>query len=205
MIDIVWIIPVTIAVNTACVAAGLAAAKSYGMDVCLQRTAAPALLLVGTGLECLAVGRQDGFATQALLIAAFGAVVSAAALDAACGYVFDTVTFPCLLAMAAIATAAHALLPFLLGAGACAGCLAALYVLSRGRGLGLGDVKLACCIGGAIGVRYSVEALGVAFVLGGAYASYLLVTKRARRGDEMRFAPYMAAGMLAVVLHGAAV
>jgi len=202
MIEALWIVPLAIAVNAACVAAGLAAAKSCNVDVCLQRTAAPALLLVGTALECFAVGRQDGLATQALLIAAFGAVVSAAALDAACGYVFDAVTFPCLLVMAAIAAATHTLLPFALGAGACAGCLAALYVLTRGRGLGLGDVKLACCIGGAIGVRYSVEALGVAFVLGGAYAAYLLVTKRASRGDEMRFAPYMAAGMLAVILHG---
>lgn len=80
--------------------------------------------------------------------------------------------------------------------------MCALYALTHGRGLGLGDAKLACCIGAATGAANGLESLGTAFVLGGTYAAYLLASKRARRKDELRFAPYLAAGLAAVALHG---
>lgn len=80
--------------------------------------------------------------------------------------------------------------------------MCALYALTHGRGLGLGDAKLACCIGAATGAANGLESLGTAFVLGGTYAAYLLASKRACRKDELRFAPYLAAGLAAVALHG---
>lgn len=82
------------------------------------------------------------------------------------------------------------------GAYAVGGALLALHLLTGGRGLGLGDVKLGTAIGIGLGPAAGLVALGAAFVLGGAYASSLLLTRRARRGDAIRFGPFLAAGTL---------
>jgi prepilin signal peptidase PulO-like enzyme (type II secretory pathway) len=179
------------------------AAKHYRIPLALYRVTPMCILCAGTIAECAAVSLYGGAATKAMLITALSAAVTAAACDAVCGYVFDSVTIPCLAMMILIAAASHAVVPFAAGAAAGGGCLGLLYLATLGRGLGLGDVKFACCIGGTLGALGALEALGVAFVLGGAYASIALLGKYARRGDEMRFAPYLAAGFFTVVFHGA--
>jgi leader peptidase (prepilin peptidase)/N-methyltransferase len=70
-----------------------------------------------------------------------------------------------------------------------------------GRGLGLGDAKLACCIGAALGPSDGLASLGIAFVLGGAYAGFLLVSRRGRRSDAVPFAPYLAFGTVLMSLY----
>jgi len=75
-----------------------------------------------------------------------------------------------------------------------AGVPALLYLASRGRGIGLGDVKLALCIGAGLGIRGGLLSFAVAFIVGGAAATILLIFGKARRGDEIRFAPFIAAG-----------
>jgi prepilin signal peptidase PulO-like enzyme (type II secretory pathway) len=187
--------------NCGYVLAARAAAEWYGIALPMQNAAYSALLAVGTAAEVAAVVRAEP-AAPVMLLPAFGAVVVGAACDAACGYVFDALTLPSLAILCALALASHTFAPFALGVAASGGSLAALHALTRGRGLGLGDVKLACCIGGALGTLAGIEALGIAFILGGLYASILLLTKRAERGQELRFAPYMAAGMAIVMLHG---
>jgi leader peptidase (prepilin peptidase)/N-methyltransferase len=182
------------------VLAAFAAAARYDISFTLRSRWAVALLAAGTLVEVAAL--QSDPALQLMLIVTFGAVIVGAASDAACGYVFDALTLPCLLIVCAMSLLAGAFAPFALGAAACGGSLVLLYLLTRRRGLGLGDVKLACCIGGACGALGGIEALGIAFVLGGTYAFVLLATKRAQRGKELRFAPYMAAGMAIVVMHG---
>ncbi|HET9097477.1 MAG TPA: prepilin peptidase, partial [Candidatus Baltobacteraceae bacterium] len=138
-----------------------------------------------------------------MLLVAFGAVITGAACDAACGYVFDSITLPCLALLLLISIVSQTLAAFSIGVLACGGALMILYTVTRGRGLGLGDVKLACCIGAAAGAVGGVEALGIAFVFGGAYGAFLLGTGRAQRGAELRFAPYLAAGTALIALHGA--
>ncbi|MDQ6943875.1 MAG: prepilin peptidase, partial [Candidatus Eremiobacteraeota bacterium] len=91
------------------------------------------------------------------------------------------------------------------GAYAVGGSLLTLHVLTRGRGLGLGDVKLGTAIGAGFGPAAGLVALGAAFVLGGAFASWLLLTGRARRGDAIRFGPFLAAGTVAAAFFPAAV
>ena len=64
-------------------------------------------------------------------------------------------------------------------------------------------MKLGTAIGIGFGPVAGLVALGAAFVLGGAYASWLLATRRARRGDAIRFGPFLAAGtFLAALLPG---
>jgi prepilin signal peptidase PulO-like enzyme (type II secretory pathway) len=116
--------------------------------------------------------------------------------------VFDAITLPCLALAIVISLVNHTAGQVTGGALAAGGSLFALYAITRGRGLGLGDVKLACCIGAGAGALGGLEALGLAFVFGGAYAALLLITKRAQFGAELRFAPYLAAGMALVIVHG---
>lgn len=187
-----------IAVNGTYAAAGTVAAARYGMPVTVLRGAGLLLLLAGTALECSIVSFGSGVLASAF-IPAFGAVVTGAAFDAACGYVFDAVTAPALALIALAAIAGESSAGTLMGAAAAGSALGMLYAITRGRGLGLGDVKLAACLGAGTGVSGGLEALGVAFVAGGAYAAFLLLTKRASRGDEMRFAPFMAGGMAVVM------
>ena len=203
MMHVALLASLAVFINALCALAGIGAAKRYGIALSLQCRSASTVLLVGTAAECVAVSLQSTIGSAGMLILAFGAVIAGAACDAECGYVFDVTTIPCVGAMSILALLAGIFPVFALGAGAAGGSLFVLYAITRGKGLGLGDVKLACCIGGAAGAAGGLEALGIAFVLGGGYASYLLLTKRGRRGDELRFAPYLAAGMTLAVLHGA--
>lgn len=202
MMDITVVTCLAFFVNALYALAAISSASRFGIELSLLRCRAGLVVLAGTLAQCVAVSRQSNLGSAGLLIVAFGAVIIGAACDAECGYVFDIVTLPCLGAMSVLALVTGSVRAFAVGAAVAGGALLVLYALTRGRGLGLGDVKLACCIGGAVGAAGGLEALGVAFVLGGAYASYLLFTKRGRRGDELRFAPYLAAGMVAVVLYG---
>lgn len=196
------LICLVVCVNSAYAAAGLAAAKRNGIELTLIKGIGLAVTIAGTAIELAAAGIHAGVELP-MLIVAFGAVVIGAACDAACGYVFDAITLPCLLGLLTLAALWHTLPAFALGVAVCGGFLALLYAITWGRGLGLGDVKLACCIGGAAGAANGLQALGIAFVLGAVYAVYLLASKRARIGAEVRFAPYLAAGTAIIVLHGA--
>lgn len=193
---------IVLAVNCGYAAAGIAAASRCGIVLGFKHGAGPAVFAGGTVVECAAVIAHDGI-SQIILLIAFGAVITGAACDAACGYVFDSITLPCLALLLLVSIVSQTLAVFSIGVVACGGALMMLYALTRGRGLGLGDVKLACCIGAATGALGGVEALGIAFVLGGAYAAFLLVTGRAQWGAELRFAPYLAAGTALIALHGA--
>ena len=74
-----------------------------------------------------------------------------------------------------------------------AGC----WALTRGRGMGLGDVALAPVLGlalGGLGVGSALVGLGAGFVLGGLVAGVLLATGRVARGDRVPHGPFMLVG-----------
>lgn len=52
----------------------------------------------------------------------------------------------------------------------------------------------------ALGVASGFAAIGLAFVFGGAYGIWLLVTRRAGAGASIRFGPFIAAGTFAALL-----
>ena len=131
---------------------------------------------------------------------ALSGTLAAAVVDARTGLIPDAVTRTT--AFAALGCAvANGVAPLACGgAYAVGGALLALHLLTGGRGLGLGDVKLGTAIGAGFGPGAGIVALGAAFVLGGTYASWLLITGRARRGDSIRFGPFLAAGAAAAAL-----
>ncbi|HEY8314823.1 MAG TPA: A24 family peptidase [Candidatus Baltobacteraceae bacterium] len=159
-----------------------------------------AIALAVAGSAFFANGRAGW--THAAAICVLCACAVCAVTDAQAGYVFDAITYPSLAAALACSMLAGTFEAALLGVLCAGGPLLALYAISRGRGLGLGDVKLAACIGAAFGATSAAIAIGAAFVLGGAWGAWLLLSRRASRGTPIRFAPYIFAGMLLALLHG---
>jgi len=146
------------------------------------------------GAACGMLARHGNGAAAAVALAC--AVVSART-DAQCGYIFDVVTLPSAIAVVCIALVEGNLSTALFGASVAGGSLALLHVFSGGRGMGLGDVKLALVLGGAFGPLVGLLALAVAFVVGALTAIALLFTRRVHRGDSVRFGPFLAAGAIA--------
>lgn len=137
---------------------------------------------------------RSGYAdAYAVLMGSIGVSV---VTDWAAGYVLDVVTLPCCaFSIVAAAHTAH-FMDSLIGAAAVSGALLFLYVVTRGQGLGLGDVKLAAASGILLGAGAGLISLGVSFIFGGCVAVSLILCRRARRNAAVPFAPYIAAGTL---------
>jgi len=133
-------------------------------------------------------------------IAALIGTLVGAIVDARTGYIPDAVSRATALTAAGLAATCGGAVHACGGAFAVGGALMLLHLITRGRGLGLGDVKLGTAIGAGLGLWAGVVALGAAFIAGGVYASWLLATRRARRGDTIRFGPFLAAGTFAAML-----
>jgi prepilin signal peptidase PulO-like enzyme (type II secretory pathway) len=77
-----------------------------------------------------------------------------------------------------------------------------LYLLTRGRGMGFGDVKFAFIMGYGLGMVGGVIALYLAFVTGAVVGSILLLTKNRRLGQHIAFGPFLVLGFLTMLFYG---
>jgi leader peptidase (prepilin peptidase)/N-methyltransferase len=129
------------------------------------------------------------------------AIVSVAAVvDARTGLIFDPLTLA-LSGFALLAAGVQGTLDdALIGGAVTGGALFALFVATAGRGMGLGDVKLAAGIGAGFGLARGSTALGLAFTIGGAYGAWLLARRKAAPGSAIRFGPFIAAGTYLALL-----
>lgn len=83
--------------------------------------------------------------------------------------------------------------------------LGGLWVATRGRGMGLGDVKLAPVLGavlGWIGVGIAIFGLVLAFAIGAAVGLIALASRHRQWSSRMAFGPYLLTGALLGVLVG---
>jgi leader peptidase (prepilin peptidase)/N-methyltransferase len=153
-------------------------------------------VLTACGLGAFAAVAPPHALAPAVLL---GGLSTAAICDGRTGLIFAPLTT----AIAGATLAAAALDGHIAGAGIGAvslgATLFALHVLTAGRGIGFGDVRLGVGLGAGLGAYPGFVALGWAFVFGGVVATLLLLTRRIGRGGTLRFAPYMAAGALAVL------
>ena len=174
-------------------------AASYGLPLSPWRFSA--VLPTGIALTIVVISACRGSGSPAKSIVLICAAI-AAATDLQTGYVFDRVlAWSCTALVVASALSgdiAHALV----GAVAGAGLLALPWLCTRGRALGLGDVKLAGVLGFGLGVPSVFSALWFAAVSGGAVAAILLVLRRANGKTEIRFAPFLALGLGYAILEG---
>lgn len=81
-----------------------------------------------------------------------------------------------------------------LGAAAAAVLLWLIVICSRGRLMGDGDPVVGFLLGAALGWPGVLVAIGAAFMVGGVYASILLILRRARRDTAIPFVPFLAIG-----------
>ncbi len=77
-----------------------------------------------------------------------------------------------------------------------------LHLVTRGRGMGLGDVKLALFIGTVIGLTNAIVWLFVSFFVGGVFGAILIVLKKANLKQKLPFAPFLIIGFLVVIFLG---
>lgn len=70
----------------------------------------------------------------------------------------------------------------------------AIYLVSRGRGMGFGDVKLAFVLGTFLGFPGTVVWVFLSFLLGAVVGVFLLLLKRAKLGHEIPFGPFLILG-----------
>lgn len=77
-----------------------------------------------------------------------------------------------------------------------------LIVVSRGRAMGLGDVKLALASGLVLGWPDIGLATLLAFIFGGTWGVILLLTKKKTMRDKIPFAPIFILGIVVTVFFG---
>lgn len=82
----------------------------------------------------------------------------------------------------------------ILVAGGAAGLLLGLNLITRGKGMGMGDVKLAVFMGLFLGWPKIIIAFYTAFISGAIVGLVLLVTKRAERKSTIAFGPFLIFG-----------
>lgn len=66
-----------------------------------------------------------------------------------------------------------------------------LHLITKGRGMGLGDVKLAVALGLWLGLEKGIIWLILAFIIGGIVASILLLLKKAKLKTKIAFGPFL--------------
>ncbi len=77
-----------------------------------------------------------------------------------------------------------------------------LHVVTKGRGMGFGDVKLAFVLGLIFGWPDSLIGTLLSFVIGGVWGTYLLLSKRKKMKDRVPFGPIMIAGYATLFFFG---
>jgi prepilin signal peptidase PulO-like enzyme (type II secretory pathway) len=161
-----------------------------------------AIIAVTAGTFATAGARYDDPSHLALVTAYIAVLILCGATDILAYRVPNVVTYPAIL----LALGAGILMPDadfvrVLGGGALAGGIMLLpIIITRGKGLGMGDLKLAAFIGLALGLSLTLSALLLMALAGGVAAAALLITGLRHRGDPIPYAPFISIGALAVML-----
>jgi leader peptidase (prepilin peptidase)/N-methyltransferase len=133
---------------------------------------------------------------MALLVLAVCALSVCAATDLRCGVIPDAFTLVPLALVLAVSAVAHDA-SAICGAAIVAVPFAALAAISRGRGMGWGDVKLAALGGALAGMAGITLAVAVAAIVA---AMVGVIGGRTRR--PIAFGPYLAAAIVATFALG---
>lgn len=86
------------------------------------------------------------------------------------------------------------------GIGIGAGFLLLLWMLTRGEGIGLGDVKLMLPLGALVGSQGTIVLLFIAFCVGGLYGLFLLARRAATLKTAVPFGPFLIGAALLLIV-----
>jgi leader peptidase (prepilin peptidase)/N-methyltransferase len=89
------------------------------------------------------------------------------------------------------------------GAGlAVGGSMLALFLITKGKGLGFGDVKFAFIMGFLLGLEGGFIALYISFILGGVISTILLLSKKSKMKTKIAFGPFLIIGTVSMIFFG---
>lgn len=86
--------------------------------------------------------------------------------------------------------------PSLLGMVFGGGWMLLLFLVSRGKWIGSGDIWLAMLVGLCLGWPHIVFGLYLTYVVAGLVAAILLMSRRRRIGERLAFAPFLGLGVV---------
>lgn len=78
----------------------------------------------------------------------------------------------------------------------------ALWIITRGRGMGLGDVKLAFVLGLLLGYPNIIVALYAAFLTGAGVGVILILSRRLKLKSKIAFGPFLFLGTAIAIIWG---
>lgn len=74
-----------------------------------------------------------------------------------------------------------------------------LHFITKGKGMGFGDVKLGFIIGFLLGLKAGLISLYLAFILGAAFGLILIIFKKRKLKSKIAFGPFLVLGMLIIM------
>lgn len=77
-----------------------------------------------------------------------------------------------------------------------------IFLITRGRGMGFGDIKLVLVIGAWLGFPYTLVWLLLSFTSGALVGIFLLLARKARWGHEIAFGPFLLAASFVTFFFG---
>ncbi len=83
-----------------------------------------------------------------------------------------------------------------------AGLFGLIILLTKRKGMGMGDLKLAAALGFLFGWPKIILIAGLAFVIGGLWAAALLLAKKKSLKDAIPFGPFLAIAAVVVIFAG---
>jgi len=111
----------------------------------------------------------------------------------------DAFVVPCAILAFVLSATQHRMLDAVEGSAIAGGAFSFIYLATRGRGMGLGDVKLAAALGLALQVSSAVALVAASFIAGAAIALPVLVAGSRGRRDALPFGPFLVIAGLALV------
>lgn len=94
------------------------------------------------------------------------------------------------------------IIPYLVSALVSAGFLLIINLITKGKGMGMGDVKLAIFMGLFLGFPKIIVAFYLAFIFGAIFGLVLIFFKRANKKSQVPFGPFLITGTLLAWIMG---
>jgi len=88
------------------------------------------------------------------------------------------------------------IIPYLLSSLVASGFLLILNLITKGKGMGMGDVKLAIFMGLFLGPQKTIVAFYIAFIVGAIYGLILMALKKVKKKSQIPFGPFLILGTL---------
>jgi len=117
----------------------------------------------------------------------------------------DKIILPAIIvsALYLILNTQYAILPYLLSALGAGLFFLLLFLITKGKGMGLGDVKFACLMGLILGFPNIVISLYIAFLTGAIIGVALIIWKRRKMpGATIPFGPFLVLGTVTALFWG---